>query len=160
MTLTFTLWPWKCIGILYLLMSIHQPSFIKIGWKMTEKSQLPVFLKTVIDLQGRYPVFVDLWWFHNSYVGRMESYQLFYYTEKNMRSIYITDQVNIQYWPGQYTIMTRSIYNNDQVNIHLIGSIFTIDRVNIEYWPVSICTRDISLVISYQIALNEVNSVF
>ena len=42
-TLTFVLWPCICRGILYLLMSIQQPSFIKIGWKMTEKSRLPVF---------------------------------------------------------------------------------------------------------------------
>ena len=47
-TLTFVLWPCKCISILYLLMSIHQPSFIKIGWKMTEKWRLPVFLFCVL----------------------------------------------------------------------------------------------------------------
>ena len=48
LTLTFVLWPRKCIGILHLLMSIHQPSFMKIGWKMTEKSRLPVFLLCVL----------------------------------------------------------------------------------------------------------------
>ena len=47
-TLTFDLWPCKCKWILHLLMSIHQPSFITIGWKMTEKSQLPVFLFCVL----------------------------------------------------------------------------------------------------------------
>ena len=48
MTLTFDLWPCKCKWILHLLMSIHQPSFITIGWKMTEKSRLPVFLFCVL----------------------------------------------------------------------------------------------------------------
>ena len=47
-TLTFVLWPCKCKGILFLLMAIIQPSFIKIGWKMTEKLRLPVFLFCVL----------------------------------------------------------------------------------------------------------------
>ena len=43
---------------------------------------------------------VDGYSFYNA--GRMESYQLFYYTEKY--------EVNIHHRPGQYSILTRSIY--------------------------------------------------
>ena len=42
-TVAFVLWPCKCTGILYYLMSMHLPIVIKNGWKMTEKSRLPVF---------------------------------------------------------------------------------------------------------------------
>ena len=49
-TLTFVLWPCKCISILYLLMSIHQPSFIKIGNEKWQRNG-----------DFRYFYFVSLW---------------------------------------------------------------------------------------------------
>ena len=42
--LDFVLWPCRCIEMLYELITIHQPSFIKIGRTMIEKSRLLVFL--------------------------------------------------------------------------------------------------------------------
>ena len=43
-------------------------------------------------------------------------------------------EVNIHHWPGQYSILTRSIFNIDQVNIYWPGQ-YTSDRVHIHYWP-------------------------
>ena len=45
------------------------------------------------------------------------------------------DQVNIQYWPGQYSILTQYIVNIDPVRCILTRSLLYIDPVNIEYWP-------------------------
>ena len=129
------LFPMQCVtSYIIQLITFHEVNMVK--WRTRD-----LVLEVVWPDRGRRPRSGqttestrsrDL---HFTMLAKWKVINCFIIPKKKLTSIYIVDQVNIQYWPGQYSILTRSIFNIDQVNIHLTGSIFTIDQVNIEYWP-------------------------